>query len=62
MAMTHDDKPPDIQVKATYQLPVEPIYLGLLQLKLKIKIFKKKQTHGIRPRFISNSITLRVIN
>lgn len=44
MTMTHDDQPPDIQVKATYQLTVEPIYLGLLQLKLKIKIFKKTDT------------------
>lgn len=39
MTMSHDDKPPDTQVNATYQLTVEPIYLGLLQLKLKSKYF-----------------------
>lgn len=40
MITNHDDKPPDIQVKATYQLTIEPIYLGLVQLKLKSKYFK----------------------
>lgn len=37
----NDNEPPDIQVKATHQLIVKPIYLGLSQLKLKSIFFFK---------------------
>jgi hypothetical protein len=49
--------PLDMQVKATHQLVVEPIYPGLLQLQLKSMYFLKNQPHLITYRFTTNTVT-----